>query len=69
MRRDTKCLGTLPEGYEYKAFNVDGVIKILGIHPDKKPIGAIVNGDKLDFKELEPEYMADNTRLPDNRPE
>lgn len=45
--RDCVYMGDLPDGYDYKLFLVDGEIRILGIHQDKRLIGFVVDKDKL----------------------
>lgn len=38
-------IGDLPEGYEYKIFQTDNDVKIMGVHPEKEPIGFVISGD------------------------
>lgn len=43
-KREMIYIATLPEGYDYRFMEVDGVISILGAHPKKKPIVVDSNG-------------------------
>ncbi len=40
-------IGELPDGYEYKIMDVDGVIKIMGVHKDKEPIAFFIDDNRL----------------------
>lgn len=35
-------IAELPSGYEYKIFSTDGVIKIIGAHPEREPVAYVV---------------------------
>lgn len=37
-KRDMVYLFELPQGYDYRFIEVDGIISIMGVHPEKKPI-------------------------------
>ena len=60
--RQFKFIAELPAGYEYKLIQTEYIIKIIGVHRKKKPIGFILNGTELEAIELEPKLMADDTK-------
>lgn len=45
MRRDFKFIAELPSGYEYKLIQIGTQLKLIGVHPDKEPIGFAVEAD------------------------
>jgi hypothetical protein len=50
--RDFKFIGELPDGYEYKLFQTDEWLKVIGVSLDKEPIAFIVHEDRLEKIEL-----------------
>jgi len=60
MRRESKLITQCPEGYEFQLFKCTDGIKIIGIHPDKKPICYIVGIDS-EWKEIEPKFTPEDT--------
>lgn len=45
--RNVKCIGVLPDGYQYRLVNALGDYRVIGLHPDKEPIGFYIEQDKL----------------------
>lgn len=54
--RQFKFIGELPAGYEYKLIQTEYIVKVIGVHKDKPPIGFILNGTDLEPIELEPNF-------------
>ena len=56
-RRECTLIGKLKAGYEYKMFNEGNFIRIVGVHPKRKPIVYVLdNAEQLVyFGEAEPD--------------
>jgi hypothetical protein len=56
--RFARFIGELPADYEYKIFQYDNEIKIVGINPEKEPICFTIDAEmRLSRLKIEPNNM------------
>lgn len=43
--RKFNFIAELPSGYEYKLVQVEDQLKVIGVHPEKEPIGFVITSE------------------------